>query len=99
MSVSSWFVYIILTEKNRLYTGITTDVERRFFEHLGVFVGGAKFFRSDIPDRILYVKQCKNRSEASIKEAAIKKLTRVQKEILVKKVKRKNSAGTFRRSL
>lgn len=82
--MSEWFVYIILTEKNRLYTGIATDVERRFLEHLGVFSGGAKFFRSDIPDKIVYMEQCKNRSTASIKEAAIKKLTRLQKENFIK---------------
>lgn len=83
MEKASWYVYMILTEKNRLYTGISTDVERRFFEHLGVFPGGAKFFRSDIPEKIVYVESFLNRSEATIKEASIKKLTRQQKENLI----------------
>lgn len=83
MKKASWYVYMILTEKNRLYTGISTDVERRFFEHLGVFPGGAKFFRSDIPEKIVYVESFLNRSEATIKEASIKKLTRQQKENLI----------------
>ena len=80
---TEWFVYIILTEKDRLYTGITTDVERRFQEHLSNKAKGAKFFRSDKPLKILYAEPCKNRSEASIKEAAIKKLSRLQKETFI----------------
>ncbi|MGZ3786940.1 MAG: GIY-YIG nuclease family protein [Bacteriovorax sp.] len=78
--MSEWFVYIIRTEKGRLYTGITTDVERRFQEHSGQKPNGAKFFRSDRPQKIVYVESCETRSEASIKEAAIKKMTRLQKE-------------------
>ena len=78
--MSGWFVYIIQTKKNRLYTGITTDVERRFQEHSGNLKRGAKFFRSDKPLQIVYVQACKNRSEASMKESAIKKMTRLQKE-------------------
>ena len=82
--MSEWFVYMICTEKDRLYTGITTDVERRFQEHSGEKPRGAKFFRSDKPQKIVYVEPCKNRSEASKKEAAIKKLTRLQKEKFIK---------------
>ena len=82
-----WFVYIILTEKKRLYTGITTDIERRLKEHSGALPRGAKFFRSDRPQKIVYVEPCKNRSEASIKEAAIKKLTRLQKDNFISQQK------------
>ncbi|MDO9181643.1 MAG: GIY-YIG nuclease family protein [Bacteriovorax sp.] len=82
--MSEWFIYIILTKKNRLYTGITTDVERRYNEHASDSAKGAKFFRSDKPQAIVYVENCKNRSEASIKEAAVKKLTRLQKENFIK---------------
>lgn len=77
---TGWYVYVILTEKNRLYTGITTDIERRFQEHSGELPKGAKFFRSDKPKKIVYVGACKNRSEASINEAAIKKMSRLQKD-------------------
>ena len=85
MNKPPWYVYIILTKKNRFYTGITTDVERRFQQHSGSKVGGAKFFRSDTPLQIVYLLNCVNRSEATIKEMAIKKLTRVQKETLIMK--------------
>lgn len=91
--MSEWFVYIILTEKNRLYTGITTDVERRFQEHSGLMPKGAKFFRSDKPKKIVYVVICENRSEASIKEAAIKKLSRLQKDQFI--LESKKSGNKF----
>lgn len=79
-----WFVYMILTEKNRLYTGIATDVERRFVEHLSDPSKGAKFFRSDRPVMVVYCEECENRSLASIRESEIKKLNRLGKELLVK---------------
>jgi len=79
-----WFVYMILTEKNRLYTGIATDVERRFVEHLCDSAKGAKFFRSDRPVMVVYYEEHTNRSEASVREAQIKKLNRLAKDKLVK---------------
>lgn len=77
-----WYVYMILTEKNRLYTGIATNVERRFVEHLCDPSKGAKFFRSDRPVVVVYCEECANRSDASIREAEIKKLNRKGKEFL-----------------
>ncbi|HLE12889.1 MAG: hypothetical protein A2504_13335 [Bdellovibrionales bacterium RIFOXYD12_FULL_39_22] len=74
-----WFLYVILTTRNRLYTGITTDIQRRFLEHKTSSKKGAKFFRSDSPKQIIYTKVFKNRSAASLAEAAIKKLSRLEK--------------------
>lgn len=74
---------MIQTVKNRLYTGITTDIDRRFQEHSGDLPRGAKFFRSDKPEKIVYLESCKTRSDALIREAQIKRLTRVQKEKFV----------------
>lgn len=78
-----WWVYIIKTKKNRLYTGITTSPQRRFEEHKTK--KGAKFFYSDTPLKIVYLEIFKNRSEASKREAEIKSLKRIEKEILIKK--------------
>ena len=83
MKKKSWFLYIIKTEKGRLYTGITTDLARRFNEHLGDISKGAKFFRSDKPEKIVYSEPHENRSSASIREAEIKRLSRKQKEDLI----------------
>jgi len=80
--VQDWFVYIIVNRQNKLYTGITTDILRRWNEHLTGHKG-AKFFRISPPSEILFVNSCKSRSEASILEAKIKKMKRAEKLLLV----------------
>ncbi len=85
-----WFVYIIETEKKRLYTGIAKDPEKRFFEHLFDRKKGAKFFRSDVPERIVYVKKCSSLSNALKEEIAIKKCSKIQKLQLIEEFIHKN---------
>lgn len=79
MSEKAWYVYIIQTEKGVLYTGITTDIERRFSEHLFESKKGAKFFRGSVPEKIVYQEVCDSRSTASKREAQIKKMKRAEK--------------------
>ena len=80
---SPWWIYMVETENGKLYTGITTDIKRRFKEHSGAAgKKGAKFFRSDKPKKIVFQESSKNRSEASKREAEIKKLTRREKCLL-----------------
>lgn len=82
----SWWVYLIETESGKLYTGISTDVERRFTEHCqSAGNKGAKFFRTERPQTIVYREQCFDRSAASKREAAIKKLSRRAKCQLIGK--------------
>ncbi len=76
-SGGNWSVYIILASDSSLYTGITTDIERRWLQHSSN--KGAKYFRGRSPVKIVYCEEGFNRSSASIREAAIKKLTRKQK--------------------
>ena len=78
-AASPWFVYMIETQCGLLYTGISTDVVRRFDEHANDKQKGAKFFRGRQPRAVVYRQAWSNRSEASKREAAIKKLTRAQK--------------------
>jgi len=75
---TDWFVYIIRASDGRLYTGITTDVARRFDEHSGTN-RGARFFRGRRPVEIVYTELQPDRSSALRREAEIKKLTRKQK--------------------
>lgn len=77
-----WTVYIVETESGKLYTGITTDLDRRFKEHLEK-KRGAKFFSISAPKRILFQENHFNRSEASIREAKIKRMSRSQKLALI----------------
>lgn len=81
--IQQWWVYMVDTQSGKLYTGITTDVERRFREHCQTgSVRQAKFFRFDQAQSVVYQQAVKNRSEASKREAAIKKLTRNEKRQL-----------------
>jgi putative endonuclease len=84
MASSPWFVYIIKSSDGFLYTGITTDVERRFREHQGVLGNGkgAKFFRGRRPEAIVYTEAQDNRSAASRREAEIKKMSVSAKKAL-----------------
>jgi len=75
----NWSVYIIEADDNSYYTGITTDVDRRFEEH-GSGPLGAKFFNGRAPLKIVYREDGHTRSTASKREAEIKKLTRLQKQ-------------------
>ena len=79
----TWQVYIIKTNTGKFYTGITTDMTRRFSEHKKN--NGAKYFRLESPKEIVFLEVCKNRSEATKRELEIKSLNRSKKLKLVKK--------------
>lgn len=79
--MTHWSVYIILCSDRSLYTGITTDIDRRYQQHSSQ--KGAKYFRHCQPERIVFIEAGHSRSSASRREAAIKKLTRDQKQKLL----------------
>ena len=79
-----WLVYIIEADDASLYTGITTDVERRFSEHLRQKPGGARYFNGRKPKRVVFAESGHTRSSASRREAEIKKLSRADKQALVR---------------
>lgn len=76
-----WTLYIIETVNGKLYTGITTDLTRRFQEHKDGT--GAKYTKSNKPKKIVYTETLKNRSEATKRELQIKKLSRLDKYRLI----------------
>ncbi len=78
-----WWVYMIRSRSGKLYTGISTDPERRFSEHRGDRPGGARFFRGDPPEAMVYRERSQNRSEASRREAEIKRMSRAAKLALI----------------
>ena len=78
----SWQVYIILCSDDSLYTGITTDIERRFAQHAGR--AGANYFRGRRPKQLVYLESAHSRGTASRREAAIKKLRRPDKQRLIR---------------
>ena len=77
-----WFVYMIRASDGSLYTGVTTDVKRRFAEHCSADKR-AKFFRGRQPLEVVYTEDHPDRSSAQRRESAIKRLSRVQKLELI----------------
>ncbi len=78
----SWNLYIIEASDASLYTGISTDVERRFEEHRSGNKG-ARYFNGREPLEVVYIESGHNRSSASKREAEIKGMTRAQKKSLI----------------
>lgn len=82
MNEKTWYVYMIRTNDGQLYTGITTDIQRRWHEHLSSN-RGARYFRTRKPQVLALLEAHPNRSTASKREAAIKKMSKLNKESLV----------------
>lgn len=69
-----------------MYTGITTNLERRVEQHNSSKLG-AKYTRARRPVKLIYQKKFENRSKALIEEARIKKLSRGEKLDFISKNK------------
>ena len=81
---SNWSVYMILADDGSLYTGVTTDLDRRFAEHQSG--RGAKYFRGRQPVEVVYRETGHTRSSACVRESEIKKMPRANKsQLLVKR--------------
>jgi predicted GIY-YIG superfamily endonuclease len=75
-----WTVYLARCRDGSLYTGITTDPERRLAEHNAG--SGAAYTRSRLPVVLVYREIVSDRSSALRREHAIKRLSRAAKEAL-----------------
>ncbi|MBB1362459.1 GIY-YIG nuclease family protein [Shewanella sp. SR44-4] len=80
---TDWYLYIIRCANSHLYTGITTDISRRFGEHQASGPKAAKYLRGKGPLTLVYQESLADRSEASKREIAVKKYTRQQKLLLI----------------
>ncbi len=81
-----WTVYILRCVDGTLYTGIAKDAEARFEQHKAG--KGAAYTRAHPPQAIVYVEKKFTRSEALIREAALKRLPKARKEKLTAHVSR-----------
>lgn len=79
-----YYLYIIECADKTLYTGITTDLERRLCEHNSSSLG-AKYTAVRRPVKLVYSEEFADRASASKQEYSIKKLKRAQKIELIKK--------------
>lgn len=78
-----YYIYLIECADGTLYTGITTDVKRRFKEHQSG--RGGAYTRARGVKKLLYSEKCGTRSEALKREAEIKSWPRDRKLVLIKK--------------
>ena len=77
---TAWSVYILECRNGALYTGVTTDVARRFEEHRRK---RARYTSYNPPVRVVYRQRLGSRSKALRREAQIKRLTRADKLSLI----------------
>ncbi len=79
-----WTVYILRCSDNSLYTGITRDLNRRLNEHNHDNRLAAAYTRARRPVTLMYQEAHLDRSSASKRESVIKKMTKAEKEKLIK---------------
>lgn len=79
--MTNWSIYIIRCADNSLYTGITTDVNRRFSQHEKG--SGAKYLKTRRPFVLVFQQTVGDRSQASKLEYAVKQLPKAKKEQIV----------------
>ncbi|PCH91958.1 endonuclease [Candidatus Kaiserbacteria bacterium] len=77
-----YFLYILECDDGTLYTGITTDVARRLYEHQNK--KGGHYTRAHGAKRVVYTEKHKDRSSVQKREAQVKKLSRIEKMKLVR---------------
>lgn len=78
---TAWVVYILRCRGGSLYTGITTDPDRRLKQHNAGTA--SRYTRSKRPVKMIYREEQPTRSDALKREAAIKRLTRAAKLKLI----------------
>ena len=77
------YIYILKCADSSLYTGWTTNLEKRVIAHNNG--NGANFTRSRLPVKLVYYEEYENKSDALKRECAIKKLSREEKLRLISK--------------
>ena len=78
---SVWYLYILRCGDGTLYTGITTDVQRRLEAHRQG--KGAKYTRGHTPLELVYREECGTHSEALKRELAVKRMPKAEKQRLM----------------
>ena len=82
--MNMYYLYILQCADKTLYTGITTDLERRVAEHNGNKMG-AKYTAARRPVKLVFFREFHNRSAACQEEIKVKKLSRTEKIALIEK--------------
>ena len=78
-----WLIYILECRDGSLYCGITNNIEKLLKQHKGEIIRGAKYTRSHWPCKLVYKEKSASRSQASQREAIIKKMSKDEKQALI----------------
>ncbi|MBI4330761.1 MAG: GIY-YIG nuclease family protein [Chloroflexi bacterium] len=78
--MSDWHLYLVRCGDGKLYTGISTDVDRRFAEHLAGRKAGSKYLKGRGPLTLVFRKRLGSKSLALKVERKVKKLSKARKE-------------------
>jgi putative endonuclease len=80
-AAAAWSLYILRCNDGSFYTGVTTDIDRRFRKHQDG--RASRYTRTRRPVALIYQERCGSRSQALSRECAVKALGRKGKEKLV----------------
>lgn len=86
---SQWYTYMVRCNDNSLYTGVTTNLQRRVDEHNGT-KKGAKYTKNRQPVVLVYYQMQTSRSTACQYEYKLKQLSKLEKEFIVSKFGQQN---------
>lgn len=78
----AWCVYLLRCADGSFYTGVATDLQRRLRQHNGELAGGARYTRGRRPVELVWSETCADRAAAQVREAEIRRLDRVAKQLL-----------------
>ena len=82
--MSDWYLYLIRCRDDTLYTGISTDVHRRFAQHQSGGYAGSKYLKGRGPLTLVFKEKLGSRSLALKVEHRVKRMTKARKEKLIK---------------
>lgn len=85
-SPMKYFVYILRTSSNTLYTGQTSNLEKRLEQHRSKTVKSSRYMRSFSSFELVYSEACESRGEALKREYEIKGWTKAKKEEFLKSI-------------
>lgn len=88
--MNPWYVYIVQTYSGLLYTGISTDPQRRLRQHSGELRGGAKALRGKGPLQLVYQSEPQDKQSAARTEYQLKQLPRAARLSLIEQYKSEN---------
>jgi len=82
--MSDWYLYLIRCRDSTLYTGISTDVDRRLAQHRGKGNAGSRYLKGRGPLSLVFQEKLGSKSLALKVEHRVKRMSKARKEKLIK---------------